>query len=95
MLFRDGKPAPARGPAHSVDVVIKADAPEITRPAESAQASCRRSQASERPTFRLVLRPEPRTDGERALRALLKAALRRYGLKCLSVEKVPPRQVAP
>ena len=31
----------------------------------------------------------------RALRALLKAALRRYGLKCLSVEKVPPRQVAP
>jgi hypothetical protein len=47
--------------------------------------------ASERPTFRLLLRPEPRTDAERALRALLKLALRRFGLRCVSIEKVPPQ----
>jgi hypothetical protein len=45
--------------------------------------------ASERPTFRLVLRPEPNVaDPERALRRLLKIALRKFRLKCLSVEEV-------
>ena len=57
MLFRDGKPAPARGPAHSVDVVIKADAPEITGPGQISASLLPPLQASERPTFRLVLRP--------------------------------------
>jgi hypothetical protein len=38
-----------------------------------------------RPVFVLKLRPEPRvTDPVRALRAALKALLRRYGLRCLT-----------
>jgi len=43
----------------------------------------------QRPTYRVLLRPEPRVDGERALRALLKFALRRLGLRCISIEQVP------
>ena len=45
--------------------------------------------ARERPLYRLLLRPEPRIDAERALRALLKLALRRFGLRCISIEEVP------
>jgi hypothetical protein len=48
------------------------------------------SKASDRPTFRLLLRPEPGVDPTRALRRLLKALLRTFGFKCLSVEEVPP-----
>jgi len=41
----------------------------------------------ERPIFLLWLRPEPPvTDPIRALRGLLKAALRRFGLRCTHVE---------
>jgi hypothetical protein len=44
------------------------------------------SKASERPLYKLVLRPERGVDAERALRRLLKIALRTFGLKCISVE---------
>jgi hypothetical protein len=41
-----------------------------------------------RPTFTLVLRPEPDVaDPVRALRALLKFALRRHGLRCTSARE--------
>jgi len=40
--------------------------------------------AKSRPTFTLILRAERGVDAIRALRALLKVTLRRYGLKCLS-----------
>jgi hypothetical protein len=44
-----------------------------------------------RPTFRLVLRPEPDiADPDRALRALLNAALRSYGLRAVEVVEVRP-----
>jgi hypothetical protein len=56
-------------------------AAEFSHPPESTQ---------ERPLFRLILRPQPRVDGERALRALLKTALRKFGMRCLSVERVRP-----
>jgi hypothetical protein len=42
----------------------------------------------ERPVYRLLLKPEPRVDGVRALRALLKLALQRLGLRCISIEEV-------
>ena len=42
----------------------------------------------ERPVYRLLLKPEPRVDGIRALRALLKLALQRLGLRCISIEEV-------
>jgi hypothetical protein len=45
--------------------------------------------SGQRPTYRVLLRPEPRVDGERALRALLKFALRRFGLRCISAEELP------
>jgi hypothetical protein len=38
-----------------------------------------------RPEFVLTLRPEPRTDPLRALRSLLKVALRSYGLRCTGI----------
>lgn len=40
-----------------------------------------------RPTFALRLRPEPNVDPIRALRALLKIALRRLGLRCVEVRE--------
>jgi hypothetical protein len=43
----------------------------------------------QRPTYRVLLRPEPNIDGERALKALLKFALRRLGLRGTSIERVP------
>ena len=43
--------------------------------------------ASDRPTFLLTFRPEPGVDNPiRALRALLKMALRRHGLRCVSAD---------
>jgi hypothetical protein len=46
--------------------------------------------AAARPVYILTLRAEPGVDDTRALRALLKAALRRYGLRCLSIDRAPP-----
>jgi hypothetical protein len=39
----------------------------------------------ERPTYLLIVRPEPGVDAVRSLRALLKAMLRTYGLKCVEI----------
>jgi hypothetical protein len=39
---------------------------------------------TDRPIFILHLRPEPNVDPIRALRLLLKAASRRYGLRCIN-----------
>jgi hypothetical protein len=41
--------------------------------------------ARPRPIFVIALRPEPRVDGIRALRAGLKVLKRRYGLKCVTI----------
>jgi hypothetical protein len=44
--------------------------------------------AHDRPTFIVRLRPEPDVDNAtRALRAALKALLRRYGLRAISIEE--------
>jgi hypothetical protein len=43
----------------------------------------------ERPIYRLRLQPLPRVDAVKMLRMALKALLRRYQLKCLSVELEP------
>ena len=42
----------------------------------------------ERPVYRLLLKPKPGVDGVHALRALLKLALQRLGLRCVSIEEV-------
>jgi hypothetical protein len=42
---------------------------------------------SARPIYILRLAPTPGTDGEKALRWLLKVLLRRFGMRCVSVEK--------
>ena len=47
----------------------------------------RRRPASGRSTD-FLLKPELRVDGVRALRALLKLALQRLGLRCVSIEEV-------
>lgn len=41
--------------------------------------------ASERQQFRLTVRAEPGVDEMRALRALLKTMLRRFGLRCIDI----------
>jgi hypothetical protein len=42
-----------------------------------------------RPVFVVRLRAEPRVDGIKALRWFLKSALRRFGLRALSVDTEP------
>jgi hypothetical protein len=46
-----------------------------------------RQPARDRPTFTLVLRAEPNIDAIRALRALLKVALRRFGLRVIAAHE--------
>ena len=41
-----------------------------------------------RPTYALHLRPEPGVDATRALRAVLKVALRQFGMRCIGCEEV-------
>jgi hypothetical protein len=49
--------------------------------------------SNERPIFTVRFRPEPRIDGIKALRALLKAALRRFGLRAIHItEEAPTKQ---
>jgi hypothetical protein len=48
--------------------------------------------AAERPICTVRLRPEPGADAIRGLRGLLKLALRRFRLRCLSVEEFPASQ---
>jgi hypothetical protein len=47
-----------------------------------------RHRPEQRPIFVLVLRPEPRVDGIRALRRLLKVSLRSFRLRCISIDEV-------
>jgi hypothetical protein len=44
--------------------------------------------ANERPVFKLLLMPKAGVDAEKALRKLLKFALRHCQLRCVSVERV-------
>jgi hypothetical protein len=46
--------------------------------------------SEERPAFIVHFRPQARIDGVKALRALLKAALRRFGLRAVYVTEVKP-----
>jgi hypothetical protein len=41
----------------------------------------------DRPIFTIRVRPQPGVDAIRALRALLKVALRRFGLKAIEVRQ--------
>ena len=59
----------------------------MARPRMTARESPEAT-TGERPVYRLLLKPEPRVDGIRALRALLKLALQRLGLRCISIEEV-------
>ena len=45
-----------------------------------------------RPIFVIALRPEPRVDGIRALRAGLKLLKRRYGLRCVTIRQARKRR---
>lgn len=47
--------------------------------------------------YRLILQSTPSAGREpvRGLRALLKAALRQYGLRCVEVEEIPPEGQIP
>jgi hypothetical protein len=56
---------------------FKGQGPKITTAAAAPQAS---------PIYMIRLRPE-RGDGIRALRAILKTLLRRYGIRALSIEE--------
>jgi hypothetical protein len=47
--------------------------------------STNRAKQGHRPVYTIRLRPEPGIDAVRSLRALLKAALRRYGLRCTDI----------
>jgi hypothetical protein len=52
-----------------------------------------KQQAARRPTYLLVLRAEKGVlDPVRALRALLKTALRRFGLRCISADEEGERR---
>lgn len=42
---------------------------------------------SERPTYVVVLRPDPRVDGIRALRGALKVLGRRFGLRVVTISE--------
>ena len=41
----------------------------------------------DRPTYTIIFRPEPKVDAIKALRSLLKNALRRHGLRCVSIRE--------
>jgi hypothetical protein len=41
------------------------------------------------PTFVVMLKPMPGTDGIKALRATLKVALRRFGMRCIDAHEIP------
>jgi hypothetical protein len=43
-----------------------------------------------RPDYVLTLRPLPGNDGARALRSLLKIALRKHGLRCTEIRERAP-----
>jgi hypothetical protein len=49
---------------------------------------------NDRPTFVLVLRPLPGVDGLRAIRALIKIALRKFGLRCVMLREEQAKDIA-
>jgi hypothetical protein len=58
--------------------------PTLKPPADKAAPRTRRA-------FQLRLTAKPGADPIRALRALLKIALRRFGLRCLGIKEEVPR----
>jgi hypothetical protein len=56
----------------------------------SARAGSACPSKTERPTFVIVLRPEPGIDGVRALRAALKTLLRSHGLRAVRIAAEAP-----
>jgi hypothetical protein len=49
---------------------------------------------NDRPTYVVVLRPEPNIDGSRALRAALKFMLRKYGLRVVRMREEQAKDIA-
>jgi hypothetical protein len=50
----------------------------------------RSSTSTERTVYIITFRPEPGIDGLRAVRALLKLALRALGLRCIRINNAMP-----
>jgi hypothetical protein len=48
---------------------------------------------TEGPVCTITFRPEPGVDGLRAVRAVLKLALRAFGLRCIGITAHPPVDV--
>jgi hypothetical protein len=46
----------------------------------------------DRPIFLMTLRPEPGIDPIRSLRSVLKVLLRGYGMKCLRIDQIEPKE---
>jgi hypothetical protein len=44
---------------------------------------------NERPIYTIAFRPEPGIDAVRALRGILKIALRRFGMRAIRVNEIP------
>jgi hypothetical protein len=65
--------------------------PEVSKGTKRRPTSTPESPTAQAPdAFTLVLRPLPGTDGIRALRRVLKFALRSCGLRSVSCEEVQP-----
>jgi hypothetical protein len=76
--------------AHLADEQLSSLARKSSEPGQVSNALDDRSQAAARctmPVFLVRLRALPGVDGIRALRSALKVLLRRYGLKCVSIEE--------
>jgi hypothetical protein len=52
------------------------------------------AKVDERPVFVVHFRPEPGIDGPRALKSLLKFALRKYGLRVVTAREGPAKDAA-
>jgi hypothetical protein len=76
----------------------------LRRDAVYCSAKCRQAiywkrrtddtEVSDRPTFVLVMRPEKGIDGLRATKALLKFALRKFGLRVVAIREEQPGDIA-
>jgi hypothetical protein len=52
------------------------------------------AKVDERPIFEVRFRPEPGIDGPRAFKSLLKFALRKYGLRVVTMREEQPKNAA-
>jgi hypothetical protein len=52
------------------------------------------AKVDERPIFEVRFRPEPEIDGPRALKSLMKFALRKYGLRVVTARERPAKDAA-